>query len=471
MNLPEDGRIVVIDDALEEALPLISILSKNGVPTIYLTGEYEKLPHNGMDFVRILFLDLKLVSSIDEKSVIGTLVSILTHIIKKDNGPYFIILWSKHEKDYKTALENKFSDQSLMAIKPLTILSLKKDIYLERDSNGNWIFKNDAFERIEEKLKEELGKIGMFHLFIIWENLVHRAAGKIVNEFSGFRGFDEDWNQKMAEIFLKLAESYAGRQLNMSKFEEVIRNSLFSFNASFLDTLESEIRNFNTPELNISFEKCRSEINGEVAGEINSKLLIVKEVGNSPLPGNVYKFFDIESISVEELNELLGTMCYDFIDPIKVCKKFAIENDKNVNEISEDECKKINEAFKKDFGKHFKEERQAVKEQTQLVVMEISPYCDYAQEKWKVHRMLKGLLWPHDFREILKNADFIYYSPLINYENKLYYMVFDLRHFSSIEFDRLNDKMPLFRIRHELLVDIQSILAAHVSRPGVMFVE
>ena len=105
------------------------------------------------------------------------------------------------------------------------------------------------------------------------------------------------------------------------------------------------------------------------------------------------------------------------------------------------------------------------------IFLEVSPYCDYAQNKWKMSRLLSGMLWPFDFDRKIKKADFVYKPPVILWDDQLWRIVFDLRHFTSIVFDRLKDKTPLFRVRHELLVDIQSRLATHVSRPGVMFVE
>lgn len=428
INIPESGRVVVIDDKPKEALPLLKVLSKNGVPVTYFTGELEELPEESLESVRIVFLDLRLVPSIDEKSVISTLIGTLLKILNANNEPYFIILWSKHEVDYKNAFEKRLNnDEQLKNIRPLAIISLEKSIYLEYNGD-NSTFKKDAMRNIEGKLKEKLNELGIFHLFIIWENLVHKASGKIVDDFSEFHDFDVNWNKNMGGVFLKLAEGFAGKQLDKSNNEQIVKNALFSFNSAFLDELESEIRNYEVVTAGLSFEGVSGAVDKEIIGDINSKLLLAMESSESILPGNVYDdSIDIEGVDIKEL-------------------------------------------FNGNLGKSDKKDE--LLSQLVYIYLETSPLCDYAQDKWKVSRLLPGVLWPGEFESNkIKKAVFIYSSPLIKFGNKLYYMVFDLRFFTSIEFSKLKDKSPLFRLKHDYLVDIQSKLAPHINRPGVMFVD
>ena len=414
MNLPEDGRIVVIDDISEEGMPLVKALSTEGFPVTYFTGDIKELPKKPLLGIRVIFLDIVLgTEGQSDKTKISTAISVIEKIVNNENGPFLVITWTKHEELIKQ-MEEALKNEKFQVV----MLNLEKNAC--KDENGKYNIKP-----IRQKLAEKVREIGMFHLFIIWENVVHRAAGKIVNDFSEFWEFDENWNQRMIETFLKLAESYAGRQLNGSNKEEVIRNSLFSFNGTFLDTLESGIRNYSVPSLNVSFEGCDEEVKEEIKGKINSKLLIVEEA-EKHLPGNVYQSFDIGKVDVSDL-------------------------------------------FNGSLDQYRQEEELLSK--IKYIFIEISPCCDYTQDKWKTSRLLPGVLWPIDSDRKIKKADFIYKSPIIMQDNKLWLMVFDFRHFTSVEFDKIRNKTPLFRMRHELLVDIQSKLAAHVSRPGVMFVE
>lgn len=43
-NLPNGGKVVIVDDCFQEILPLINILNKNAIPVIYYSGRANELP-------------------------------------------------------------------------------------------------------------------------------------------------------------------------------------------------------------------------------------------------------------------------------------------------------------------------------------------------------------------------------------------------------------------------------------------
>lgn len=65
MSLPETGRIIIVDDKINQALPLINYLSKYRFPFKYFNGELSNLPDQGQGFtdIRLIFLDLNLVDN------------------------------------------------------------------------------------------------------------------------------------------------------------------------------------------------------------------------------------------------------------------------------------------------------------------------------------------------------------------------------------------------------------------------
>ena len=100
MNLPESGRVIVIDDSAEEGLPLIKVLSRYRISTTYFTGEITELPSEPFNDVRIIFLDLVLggMTGRDEKTILSTLISVIKKIVHTNNGPFIIVLWTKHNE-------------------------------------------------------------------------------------------------------------------------------------------------------------------------------------------------------------------------------------------------------------------------------------------------------------------------------------------------------------------------------------
>ena len=112
MILPKNGRIVIVDDNIEEAAPLMKILSKNRIPFNYYSGlraaEFPDNPNENK--LRALFLDLNIFElTSDVKTVISSIHPILQAIIPDNPNPYLLIIWSKKPDEYRTALENHFS--------------------------------------------------------------------------------------------------------------------------------------------------------------------------------------------------------------------------------------------------------------------------------------------------------------------------------------------------------------------------
>ena len=98
MPLPSSHKIVVIDDKPEEVASLIGTLSKNGIGVVYFTGQLEQLPLEPLSGIRIIFSDIDLVESKDNKTKKSALLGVFQKVISPDNGPYIIVFWTKLKK-------------------------------------------------------------------------------------------------------------------------------------------------------------------------------------------------------------------------------------------------------------------------------------------------------------------------------------------------------------------------------------
>ncbi len=450
MNLPGNGSVVIIDDRVEEALPLLKVLSKHQVPvTYFMGGEPDELPEQPISNIRLLFLDLNLVDSTNIKTIRSALIKNLERIVSKENGPYIMILWSVNDFKYKDLVSELFENE-LQNIKPIISLNLQKADYFETDEKSNLNPLPNFLVMIEEKLKEEMQRFGIFHIFILWENIVHESAKQTIKEFSTFYDPDENWNKKLSDIVFHLATAYAGKQLESNNKKDIIQNGLLTFNGAFLDTLENNVRSVGAIDVNIDFDQPE-EVLENIRAKINSKLhLIGAQDMKSIQPGNVYEISG-KSNFIFDVKELFNE--FDDYDG------------------------------KQDFLKKIR-----------YILLEISPSCDFAQNKWKLSRLLPGVMWPSDHfsrkskkknKEIvlIKKADYIYASPVFEIDNLTFKLVFDFRYLTALSFeelDKLNKPDSLekskvlhhsFCLRHQLLVDIQSHLARHINRPGVTFIE
>ncbi len=412
MNLPRNGRVVIIDDKIDEGFPLLTVLSKNNIPTTYFTGiNQEELPDKPLLDVRVIFLDIVLgTDGQSDKNKISTAIAVLRKIVGTKTGPYILIAWTQHEEyidKIKKALEEN---------PPILALNLEK--IKCKDDEDNYDLK-----KIEDKLKKEFEKAGIFQLFLLWENIVHESAGQLIDEFTSFYEYNNNWSKNLADVFFQLARVYSGEQLDKAVKNGIVKNGLMTFNGTLIDTLESRIRQSDISDITIDFN-TDSAVPEEIQAKINSKLLLVESPEEDIVqPGNVY---------------ILPDNTYGL----------------NIEELFQGKIDKYNQ----------KEEFLG---QLEYILLEVSPLCDFAQKKWRLSRLLTGVLWPGNQSKKVKKSNYIYSSPIFQVNNAIFKLVFDFRCFTSLPFNNLKDKKPRFKIRHELLVDIQSHLARHINRPGV----
>ena len=54
--IPLNGRIAIVDDQIEQALPLMRVFAKNNIPYVFYKGtDFDYLPEKPENDIRILF--------------------------------------------------------------------------------------------------------------------------------------------------------------------------------------------------------------------------------------------------------------------------------------------------------------------------------------------------------------------------------------------------------------------------------
>jgi len=425
MNLPMSGRVVIVDDEFREALPLIRTLSQRRVAVTFFRGRLEDLPSEPFKDVRIVFLDIVLegLEGADDKTKISALMNVVKKIISKENGPFVLAIWTKHP-ELTEKLQNALKKEGFYTL----TVNLEKDTFFEKkEGSDEWVFKEDKKDKLQRIIKEKIRAIDIFKVFINWENFIHDASSMTINEISKFSEFDDHWNDKMKRVFFSFAKAQTGRLIENMEDREKITSALYTFNQIFSDIFERDIQQFIIE--GISLED--GDIGEEVKVKINSRILIDTAPRNELYPGNVYKDQNAEVTFIKEI----------------------------LNENREDVL-------------------GSIAENSISIFVEVTPICDFVQRKAKMNRVIKGVLIPDSagtntgiWRRIKKHALFLYVSPTIHYKGKDYRMILDFRYFTSVKADELKGKNVLFRIRKELLSDIQIKLSSHINRTGVLYLE
>ena len=462
INLPNNGSIVILDDQYTEAEPLIKLLSKNNKSFRYYDGKPENLPSDTIEkeATRLVFLDYNLTEgTTGSASQASTITANLNRIISEENGPYFILLWSKDKDDAQ-----EFNDDMEQIynryphLQPLEIKCLNKADYFKK--NGSiYEFNGDKVAEFQEELERMVSSIELLEFYSSWENKILLTSQKLIKKTSDVsRGMD-------AKQLVHLLSNINLEQFSKNvEDEQLIVAAYQSLNTVFSSYLNHKIEDIKLSSENFSkiSEVDRYEFN---SSRVNSWFNI-NTIENPSRIGQVFttasSFFLDDNIIKN--NELRG----QFI---------AIAN----------QNKTENEYFK-------------------TVELEISPECDVAQNKRNFYRVIPGMVISESLMRtvfekltngldkgeknkalvfsVKKNSEklnfdslpqSIFLSPKFEFKanGKCFdvFLILDLSQFKTIPIqnegkDYLADKEMLFSVNSDLLQSIKNSLANSIQKKG-----
>jgi hypothetical protein len=432
MSLPLNGRVAIIDDQLRHAEPLMKIFSQRQIPFTYFSGEYNYLPTAGENSndIRVLFLDINLIDDgeHEDKVLKGKLLPVLQSVISEDNYPYILIYWSRHQaRRDKNLIEEEIFEKELKERKPIAFLSAIKSDYFNLDGTVTDDFDN-KITSLFNNIDTLIARHPAYCYLLNWENKVHLSADKTLEEiFSAYSKFDS-WADNANYIINKLGLSYSGKlSFTGQNAENKIKSSYNALNIVFTDTLENALN--NSPVKNAKTLKVSTTAkNLESVNNINKKLLITDEVEPIHYSGTVIEITDKKTDT--EYENLLDT----------------ILNNKGKKA-------EIIASWKK-------------------LWLNVTPLCDTVQGKTVFHRLVRGVLAPKEFSKAFFSNEATYVSPSFTFDKKDYCIIIDFRQFFTLNrLGKSKNRKPLFRIRQQLLAEIQSKLSRHINRQGILFLD
>lgn len=499
MLIPKNGKIIILDDKMEQAKSLIQELSKNKIPFTYYNGEQEQLPLTPHDDVRMIFIDINLTDGTNAAAIKSQLQLTLQRLIKPETT-YIAAIWSIKENEYNDLLNDLF-DNKIPYLKPIARISLAKNELFTIDLDTGHYIENpkvNILYKINKKLELELGKIRSLKAIIIWENIIMECSDKIISQITSIVEKDDNWNDNIRHVLYKMAHAQLGKNLLSSTEREIVKASLQTFNSSFIDLLNEMINssslmmpsdikvkskgidfmkriegkdmrlkwedlktnvlyvNGTERNRNGSIEKLKGNNDAEqiivdkfkaiysvVSPSINATLLLNKNASNKLHPGNIYK----KNISGRKKRKLLKTYFKDI-----------------------EKKRKNNIQSKADNGKTLSFEVADISD-IRFIELECTPICDYSQKKWLRSRILPGIMYPATFYKMLEQTVDSFYReiPPFLYKGEIYRLVFDYRLFKSVNLENDTNKPEdfLFKLKTEVLSDIQARVSSHINRPGI----
>lgn len=117
-----------------------------------------------------------------------------------------------------------------------------------------------------------------------------------------------------------------------------------------------------------------------------------------------------------------------------------------------------------------KQFKEVLLEKQFRIILNVTPLCDFVQKKQKYDRLVKGLLIESKFKSSLDDkSEAIFISPDFLFNGLSYFLVLDFKYFFTDNVEENDDYKPIFRIRQQVLSEVQSKLARHVNRQGILF--
>lgn len=489
MDLPKSGSVVIIDDQITEAVPLMNALAKKGVSYSYYDGKSKSYPLEPLESVRLIFLDMHLdeaaSGATNTKNIVSLLVAGISAIVDENNGPYAVMVWSKHDSQHFVELKDTLLNKNSVPCKPIAVLNMEKSLCFQAMSSSedgmktDWKLKDAGMDIIEHNLKTQLELVDSFLILCNWENGIRNSAKETVQAIGTlFDNGDQRWNDNLKACMVRMAKAYAGQTLEMSD-ENIIRNLYYSMN--------SIVSDFNGVEMDKMVKVIAGEVHLPQTKEgINGNIIVTVDNNdkeyNLSYDGKWYYIYEDESIigqckemkklfankndGYDEVRDLLSRMYWTNIGSLNSLlnvRNSILEQKRPGNiyessqEIKKEICKahKIDEAFQGDI---------------KGIELEISPICDYAQNKRKRFRILPGLEIPAELIE-KDSSKYTYISIPIMIEGKVRRILFDFRFYTSETTDYLDGKKPLYAVGDELLQNIKDELSTHSVRSGIVYVE
>jgi hypothetical protein len=443
--------VVVIDDDVNEGMAIVSALSKYGMGISFFTGDPDELPLKRLDGVRLLVLDMNLTTietgTIEE--TLSPLITFLDKLLAKNSKPFVILAWTKHSE-----LVNKFGkmlDKVRPDLKPYFMAKLQKASYKEQDTVDKYNSK-----KIRQSIRNKARKWFPLDLLMEWEQRVHDAASEtttMVTEISG--ASSSTWSEETGKVLSTLALESGGQQLG--KGERAITSLFRALGPIHEDCLETLAQ--DTASLSCQEGKLSKEIEAELKS---------REKDNKPR---------LSSSQCAKLNRLLNIA--QVRENAHAARPGSVffkdgwgEKDKNKLFNIDETSPRVKEMMKK--LPQDSTERNKIISQFFPILVEITPPCDYSQDKTCQIRLISGLLVPHDLKKYAKeNAEFVFSSGPLAFEKSImcpaegdYYLNLNSRYVTGIDKVEVVDSKEAYRIRKQLLTDILAWFGRQAARPG-----
>jgi len=430
------ARVIVVDDQPEDAIPIITALSRKGISAAFFDANSESLPPPAgrLSGVRLAILDMNLIEGSD-KSKASTTASYLGGILSPRNGPYGVLAWTNHPGLVQQFEEYVISQSEMQ--KPIFTVSLTK---AECKIKGEF---NLAL--VSKKIDEQLAQMGPLFLLQAWEEKCFEAASNVTNALSdlatdngsNLEEWRTSWRSRLLSLMHAMAEAEAEKQLD----GDTCLASLYSLlNPLHADQMESGVA-----ELCTTLRQHASEIldassgcEDEAQAKVNTMLHLSFDNVDRFTAGAIFRF-----------------------QPLEKLPSWVPSTDRLLSDLAQEGHQSGTSADK-------------LKEVCHLALIEVTPACDHAQKYVRIARFITGLLVTKAERnkfKLKKEESFFWELGPVFLDKGvppgIYWLLFSARHMVSHDLETASRMKSYARLRSQAFGDLQAWFARHSARAGM----
>lgn len=440
------ARVLVLDDQLEQAMPVIRALGSLGMAAIYHNGGLDVPLERKLKGIRVMFVDMVLAEhgadANDRKACIAMVTETLDRLVEDSFDPVTVVCWTGHEEmsgDFFTALKLAFPKAKI-----------DKVIVAEKPDPSK---ADECVEMLRKVITEEVLAQHPVNALFRWEQIVHDAATQTTAEITRLmRGAvceEKPWGQCGYEICAALALAERGSRL----LEEDEFRSL----KALFDALN--------PLLSDRLDHVAAPTESELAPLVKT----LKETATAELAQ-----WPRKSLLTSHLRAELNTMVHlsPNVTQAELCPGDIFLADGENAEVAGDTFPDWQEVREEMFNSDENSSGQPIP-----LVMEVSASCDFAQAKTRLPRFIAGFFVPEFKMKTVKRSGYtkILGPLLISAEgniklNGVYYLMCNAHYLLSIRREVSVNLVPTRRLRTPILSDFLAWISSHMSRPGPLHI-
>lgn len=441
--LQESNRIIVVDDNQDDLKSLSQVFHNKGVGC--KAFEYNPAFPTPLMGVRIAFFDVNLNSGLNEKLIFSTLTDALNLYIHRDNGPYILVFWTSD-----TSLIPKFKDfinriEDGRPANPYYVTNIDKTD----------VIKGTSYEILIDKLFLNQSVKVLFEYEEFMDKAIHKTITDIIATIPSAEQWGEStsFEENLNKVFASMAIQTLGYEHAKNDPDKAIKEALVPIYAHhFMNECGNSWKNALSQ---LASSKRQSEIS---------------------FPDN-YNEAKLNNIFHLEEASNLNKNCRGSICPVTSECSIACGKDEPCN-LFENIC---GISYTDWFNKTLPGISKELRNQSRLICVEISPACDFSQNKSRTNKYLLGILVPYQVVSVVEenkknldsNKQLGDYSLLIKepfwIDEQKKAFCFNLNFTFTLQNNNRDKYLgtPLFGFKKEMMDMIGNRYANHISRIGI----